>query len=502
MVIKISKLIDFQPPDYFHLEKQNNGLTPFANYCLNSPNDPFDKGKIRIKDKWFKIIHESELFRKRNSSDGYYRVIYIQINWLTNEYYIGKANRKTWLQLKRYQGSGIKFKNNFKKYEDNFTRYYVAVCKSAKETEELEASLVDDELLKDPKCLNLVRGGSGGSIHPTQEEIKLKQSAFMKAHPDRYKAMVETAKKYFTKGTPECAARCERIRSTMQDDKYKEMMRERILNWKKNNPEAYALSRKRNKERQQDPAIKAKRVENLKKYKREHPEEFKKWEENRINACKSKKSNEKRKRSLQKWKETHPEEVRQKTERLKKYTSETLSKSVCMINLKDGSVVRTFKSMADAGQWLRDQGLSKSINPQSSISAICLKKEIDGHGLKSVAYGYGWCFAEEVDKNRYIGGRFYKQKHYITEIPLLMKEWDYEQNQTVDPKNITIRSNKKIHWLCSHCHHKWIATVDKRVTRGDGCPKCHHQRKLNKSSPKQLEFDFKKERVFSPGEKT
>lgn len=410
MPIKISKLVDFQPPDYFHIKKQHNGLTPFANYYLNLPEDPFDKGKIRIKDKWFKIIHESVLYRERNLEDGYYRVIYIQINWLTNEYYIGKANRKTWFQLKRYQGSGIRFKNNFKKYEDNFIRYYIAVCKSARETEDLEASLVDDELLEDPKCLNLVKGGAGRSIHPTQEEIKLKQSAFMKAHPEKYKAMVETAKKYFTKGTPECAARCERIRITMQDEKYKNMTRERIKNWIKRDPEGYALSRARNKAKQQDPTIKAKRVENLRKYWREHPEEFKKWEEKRIAACKSEKSNEKRKQSLQKWKETHPEEARQKTERLKKYTSETLSKSVCMINLKDGSVIKTFKSMADAARWLKKQGITKSINSQSSISAVCLKKTITGHGLKSVAYGYGWCFAGEANNNRYIGGKFYKKK--------------------------------------------------------------------------------------------
>jgi len=52
--------------------------------------------------------------------------------------------------------------------------------------------------------------------------------------------------------------------------------------------------------------------------------------------------------------------------------------------------------------------ITKSINPQSSISAVCLKKKITGHGLKSVAYGYGWCFAEEAYHNRYIDGKFYK----------------------------------------------------------------------------------------------
>ena len=222
MTIKISNLIDFEPPDYFNLKKYVDGsLNLFTNYYINSL--PGSLGKIRIKDKWFDIIDDSTLYRARNKSDGYYRVIYIQINWLTNEYYIGKANRKTYKQLKRYQGSGIKFKCNFKKYEDNFVRYYIAICKSAEETEKLEASLVDEELLSDPQCLNLVKGGAGISTHPTHEELKLKKSAFMKDHPEKYKAMVDAAKKYFTKGTKECAARSERIKTTMSSEKYREM---------------------------------------------------------------------------------------------------------------------------------------------------------------------------------------------------------------------------------------------------------------------------------------
>lgn len=411
MTIKISKLIDFEPPNHFLLSNYTgNILNPFANYYINSIPDPFDSGKIRIKEKWFDIISDSILYRARDKDDGYYRVIYIQINWLTNEYYIGKANRKTWQQLKKYQGSGIRFKCNFKKYEDAYTRYYIAICKSAKETEELEASLVDDELLNDPQCLNLVKGGAGISIHSTHEELKLKQSLFMKEHPDKYKAMIETAKRYFTRGTKECDARSKRIKATMSSEKYQEMTRERIQNWKKNNPEAYALSRKRNKEKQQDPTIKKKRVENLRKYKKEHPEELKIWEQNRIEACKSEEAKQKRKLSLKRWRDSHPEEMKKRSEMLKKYISDTKSKSVCMIDLKNGSVLHTFKSMSEAGQWLKKHGLTKSINPQSSISAVCLKKKIARCGLKSVAYGFGWCFAEEADENRYKDGKFYKKK--------------------------------------------------------------------------------------------
>ena len=51
--------------------------------------------KFCIDGRWFDVIPARDLYRRRNT-DGYYRVIYIQVNWETLEYYIGKANRKTW----------------------------------------------------------------------------------------------------------------------------------------------------------------------------------------------------------------------------------------------------------------------------------------------------------------------------------------------------------------------------------------------------------------------
>ena len=50
----------------------------------------FNKQRIAIKDRWFDVITPSELFRNRDISDGYYRVVYIQINMENGEYYIGK----------------------------------------------------------------------------------------------------------------------------------------------------------------------------------------------------------------------------------------------------------------------------------------------------------------------------------------------------------------------------------------------------------------------------
>ena len=45
------------------------------------PNILFNEEQISINDRWFDILSPSELVRKRNKEDGYYRVIYIQINF-------------------------------------------------------------------------------------------------------------------------------------------------------------------------------------------------------------------------------------------------------------------------------------------------------------------------------------------------------------------------------------------------------------------------------------
>ena len=78
----------------------------------------FNKEKIAIKDQWFDVIPLGELLHLRNKDDGYFRVVYVQINMENGEYYIGKANRSTWSELKRYQGSGLIFKNKFKNNSD------------------------------------------------------------------------------------------------------------------------------------------------------------------------------------------------------------------------------------------------------------------------------------------------------------------------------------------------------------------------------------------------
>lgn len=364
----------------------------------------FPQDYIIIQNRKFPIINPGELVRSRNTSDGYYRVIYIQINMATGEYYIGKANRPTYNKLQKYAGSGLRFKNKFNKHKDEFVRYYIAVCKTAKETEELEASIVNESLLTDEKCLNLVCGGGGTTEHPSLEEKSKRQKQYMLEHPEQYKKMLAVSKQVFRSGnTSELRLRNDKIKKTMSDDSYKDMTRNRIQKWREEHPEEYAESRRKLKASLNRPDVQIKRKQNMDKWKETHPEEVKLWQENKLKALKRPEVKEKHKLSLKKWREEHPEEAKAYQKKRTKASIEARSKSVCMIDLQTGNVVKIFNSAAEAGRFLTQNDITHSVNPKARIGAVCLQKTIKGHGTRYQAYGYGWVFETDFSKgiNRY-----------------------------------------------------------------------------------------------------
>jgi rubrerythrin len=64
-------------------------------------------------------------------------------------------------------------------------------------------------------------------------------------------------------------------------------------------------------------------------------------------------------------------------------------------------------------------------------------------------------------------------KRYLSEFPLLIKEWDDQKNCT-NPSNITYGSGLKVWWKCSDCGHSWQAKVNSRTKESHptGCPEC------------------------------
>lgn len=61
--------------------------------------------------------------------------------------------------------------------------------------------------------------------------------------------------------------------------------------------------------------------------------------------------------------------------------------------------------------------------------------------------------------------------------PDLVKEWDFEENGDYTPDKASIHSPRKVGWICSEGH-KWIATIEKRTQRNQGCPYCSGRRAI------------------------
>ncbi len=380
-------------------------LTPDGGFVHNSPAlmsarmMGYNPTRIRIKDAWYDVMPLYEVARSVSPEDGAYHFIYIQINLNTNEYYIGKVNRKHWREIKRYQGSGLKFKNKYKGHETEFVRYFILAARTAKETEDIEAQIVDEELIADPKCLNLVCGGGGTNEHYTKEKRVTHQRQYMKSHPEQFQSMVETAKRLYTSGNSvQLQKRNAAIKTTMSDERYRDMTRERILRWRQEHPEEYERAREKNREAIRRPEVQEKRRQARKKWIEEHPEEHKAMQAQLDEARQSPEARKKRSESIKAWNKAHPEKAKENTLKRSAASLEKCCKSVNMCDPQTGEIIRSFNSLREAAKWLIDNGLATGKNPSSSISAVCQKKPCStGYGYRKKAFGYGWEYASKVN---------------------------------------------------------------------------------------------------------
>ena len=76
-----------------------------------------------------------------------------------------------------------------------------------------------------------------------------------------------------------------------------------------------------------------------------------------------------------------------------------------------------------------------------------------------------------------------------TTAPLLLEDWDFDNNDEISPYKISAGSSKKASWKCHICGYKWNATIASRNS-GYGCPQCGRE--------KQTE-SFNKNRIANKG---
>ena len=65
-----------------------------------------------------------------------------------------------------------------------------------------------------------------------------------------------------------------------------------------------------------------------------------------------------------------------------------------------------------------------------------------------------------------------KQKSLVDNI-ILMKEWNYDKNNNLEPSVFMPNSNKKVWWICSKGHEYEAYIIDKN--NGPGCPICSNK---------------------------
>jgi translation elongation factor EF-G len=120
------------------------------------------------------------------------------------------------------------------------------------------------------------------------------------------------------------------------------------------------------------------------------------WQEKLIKLRTTPEANSKRATSLKIWNINNPEQAKINSNKRAKAAAKKNSKAICMLDLETNKVIKEFVSLHEAARWLVENGKAKNTNCVSSISAVCLKKHIEGHGCRKQTHGYGWCFAEDT----------------------------------------------------------------------------------------------------------
>jgi len=83
-----------------------------------------------------------------------------------------------------------------------------------------------------------------------------------------------------------------------------------------------------------------------------------------------------------------------------------------------------------------------------------------------------------------IGKKIPIEKSLSTTHPELLKEWDFDKNKDLNPKDITFKSIKKVYWKCEKGH-EWKQVVTNRINSNSKCPYCS-----NKKAHKEYNLDI------------
>ena len=123
-----------------------------------------------------------------------YHFIYKTTNTITGKYYIGMHSTDDLND--GYLGSGRRLRYSINKYgKDVHNREIIEYCKSRDELSNRESTLITELELKNVKCLNLIKGGSGSYIpkHTLESKEKLRRAHLGKKMSDESRIKMRNA---------------------------------------------------------------------------------------------------------------------------------------------------------------------------------------------------------------------------------------------------------------------------------------------------------------------
>jgi len=124
-----------------------------------------------------------------------YHFIYKTTNILNDKFYIGMHSTNNLND--GYLGSGKRLKRSIKKYGiENFKLEILEFFDSRELLSQKERELVNEDLLKEPNCMNMMRGGEGGLGFISVEQQRWRSICGAKASVEKLKTDMEWRRRH------------------------------------------------------------------------------------------------------------------------------------------------------------------------------------------------------------------------------------------------------------------------------------------------------------------
>jgi len=164
-----------------------------------------------------------------------YHFIYRTTNNVNNKFYVGMHSTSNLED--GYIGSGTHLWHSIKKHgRENFTCEILEFCTDRESLREREKSIVNIDLLKDPLCMNICKGGRGdryGTSFPNRKSSPLSES-----HKENISKSCEGKAGKYEKTEDHKQKLREANLGKTQDDQTREKKAESLRNFWKENPNA------------------------------------------------------------------------------------------------------------------------------------------------------------------------------------------------------------------------------------------------------------------------